>query len=140
MSQVRSTPPHLTTMINFYSISIFEWNLPIYYFIFGVISTFYFYILLFSVDRKKKVVHKELLSSSTSPSDVPTDSANVRLYLNLYFVDRREFLKNIVRSKISKKRRILRGKTLIINLCTILQYVILLRFSSCRKTSCGRTS
>eukprot|EP01036_Dinobryon_divergens_P025300 gene25299-33829_t len=82
MSQVRSTPPHLTTMINFYSISIFE---------------------------KKKVVHKELLSSSTSPSDVPTDSANVRLYLNLYFVDRREFLKNIVRSKISKKRRILRA-------------------------------
>lgn len=92
--------------------SIFEWNLPIYYFIFGVISTFYFYILLFSVDRKKKVVHKELLSSSTSPSDVPTDSANVRLYLNLYFVDRREFLKNIVRSKISKKRRILRGKAI----------------------------
>jgi hypothetical protein len=89
---------------------IFECNFALYYFGFGFISSLYFYIL-FSVDRKKKVVNKEWLSTSIStPTDVPADSANVRLYINLYFVDTREFIRNIVRSKIPKNRRLLRGR------------------------------
>ena len=127
-------------MFSFYSY-IFECNFALYYFGFGLISSLYFYIL-FSVDRKKKVVNKEWLSTSIStPTDVPADSANVRLYLNLYFVDTREFIRNIVRSKIPKNRRLLRGR-----IYRILSYRIsiyfrsILMYNSCGEESGNRTS
>lgn len=51
-------------------------------------------------------------SSSTSSSSFSKKDGNTalrRLYLNIFFLDRTEFIHNIVRSKVSKNRRFIRA-------------------------------
>jgi len=80
-----------------------DWNAAIFYYFFGVF-TIVFILTLKNRKKIKKSLHKDIVSA---------DSANVHFYLNMYFMDRKEIVLNIVRSKISKNMKLMRGYTVL---------------------------
>lgn len=66
----------------------------IFYFCFGFVAAIYFYILFF----KEKVDYKDSAEKQT-----------VRLYLNIYFLDRVQVVKNIANSKVPSNRPVIRA-------------------------------
>jgi hypothetical protein len=69
----------------------------LFYFSFGCVFLAYLYILF-----SKKRESKETKTASK-------DSSIKRVYLNIFFQDRKECIRNIVRSKISKNRPVIRA-------------------------------
>lgn len=72
------------------------WLSSIFYFVFGFASALYIVILWSKV-------------FGSSKSDDSTKSTTVKFYLNIFFLDRKELLRNIVRSKISRNLPLLRA-------------------------------
>ena len=66
----------------------------IFYFIFGFTCAIYAVILWMKIFNGNK-------------SDEPVKSSAVKFYLNIFFLDRKELVRNIVRSKISRNTPIL---------------------------------
>jgi hypothetical protein len=66
-----------------------------FYFFFGFVSAIYVVILLFKLFKLFK--HK------------PTNDGTAKFYLNMFFLDRKELLRNIVRSKIPRNRPLIRA-------------------------------
>lgn len=69
----------------------------IFYFIFGFAAALYVVILWSKVFGRKKMIDEQ------RPAGV------VKFYLNIFFLDRKELLRNIVRSKISRNAPLLRA-------------------------------
>lgn len=67
----------------------------IFYFCYGILISIYFYILFSPKREKSKNLSKE--------------SYVKKLYLNIYFMDRKEIIRNIIRSKVPKNRPVIRA-------------------------------
>jgi hypothetical protein len=65
-----------------------------YYFLFGLSLSLYFVVLCLKKEQ-----------SSTTGKDLPMK----RIYLNLFFIDRTEFIHNIIRTKVPKSRPLVRA-------------------------------
>jgi hypothetical protein len=79
-----------------FTLSSMAWFSSIFYFIFGFATALYIVILWSKVFGNSK-------------SDDQTKSTAVKFYLNIFFLDRKELLRNIVRSKISRNLPLLRA-------------------------------
>ena len=69
-------------------------------FFFGVSFCIYFYCLFFK---------KDYSSSSSSNSKSSSTAFAKKIYLNVYFVDRKEVIRNIIRSKVPRNRPVIRA-------------------------------
>jgi hypothetical protein len=84
---------------------MFDSLISVFYFFFGVFATIYFSILF-----KKKVKQNDLIQKPNG----------YRIFLNLFFLNGKEVVENLVRSKISKKSPVARAlaKRLMVRLVT----------------------
>lgn len=67
----------------------------LFYFWYGIFISIYFYILFFTKREKSKNLTREVYVK--------------KLYLNIYFMDRKEIIRNIIRSKVPKNRPVIRA-------------------------------
>lgn len=88
-----------------------SWLLPssLFYFFFGTSAALYFLILFTS--KKKSVFAgpvKPYVPSVLAPKEQGPQPFK-RLYLNVYFLDRKEMIYNIIRSKVPRSRPLIRA-------------------------------
>lgn len=77
----------------------------LYYITFGVILSVYLYCLF----NRKDVGNNATLQSTNSGKGKDVKESIKKLYLNIFFLDRKEAIRNIVRSKIPKNKVIIRA-------------------------------
>lgn len=78
---------------------MFSFLTKCFYFFFGVVTAIYGVLLYFKVTKSK------------SSEEQPAGKQAVKFYLNVFFLDRKELLRNMVRSKVSRNLPVLRALT-----------------------------
>jgi hypothetical protein len=90
---------------------MFSFPSYLFYFWYGVFATIYFYILFFKKsDSSSSSNHNEKTAKSSAINYGTNKESYVKkIYLNIYFVDRKEVVRNIIRSKVPRSRPIIRA-------------------------------
>jgi hypothetical protein len=86
----------------------------LFYFWYGVFATIYFYILFFkksesSSSSQQNSQNEKSGKQSSINYGTNKESYVKKIYLNMYFVDRKEVVRNIIRSKVPRSRPIIRA-------------------------------